>query len=76
MNLFIIKAYNKSGGCIGTYHVAATGVNRAKSLLREREPRCKKVEVERVVYDLIVEAEEDAVLAADILRQIKSYIAR
>jgi hypothetical protein len=53
MKLYIIKAFNKSGGCAGTYYVTATGVNRAKLALRESEPWCSRLEVVDVVYNLI-----------------------
>ena len=45
MKLYIIKTYNNFGGCIGTYHVVASGVNKAKAALRESDPIIKKVEV-------------------------------
>jgi len=46
MNLYIIKAWNKNGGCIGEYYVVANGVNKAKYTLRENNPVIAKVEVQ------------------------------
>ena len=53
MKLYIIKAFNNVGGCIGTYYVTATGVNRAKMAIRESEPWCSKLEVVDIVHNLI-----------------------
>jgi hypothetical protein len=53
MKLYIIKAFNNLGGCIGTYYVTATGVNHAKMAIRERERLCSKLEVVDIVHNLI-----------------------
>ena len=45
MKLYIIRAWNDVGGGIGTYHVVAPGINKAKAALRESDPIIKKVEV-------------------------------
>lgn len=44
MKLYIIKAWNSSGGGIGTYHVVASGVNAAKRAVKESEPIAKRVQ--------------------------------
>lgn len=43
MKLYIIKAFNSTGGGIGTYHVIASGVNAAKRAVKEQEPIAKRV---------------------------------
>ena len=35
MKLYLIKAYNSSGGRIGNYHVVASGVMEAKKAVKE-----------------------------------------
>lgn len=35
MKLYLIKAYNSSGGGIGSYHVVASGVMAAKKAVKE-----------------------------------------
>jgi len=35
MKLYLIKAYNSSGGGIGNYHVVASGVMAAKKAVKE-----------------------------------------
>ena len=49
--LYIIRAWNKSGGGIGTYHVVATGVNKAKAAVRAADKAIHRVEAtdERMV---------------------------
>ena len=49
--LYIIRVWNKSGGGIGTYHVVATGVNKAKAAVRAADKAIHKVEAvdERMV---------------------------
>jgi hypothetical protein len=54
MNLYIIRAWNSFGGGIGTYHVLAKGVNVAKKKVRESETAAKRLEVERVIYDVLI----------------------
>ena len=51
MKLYIIRAWNKSGGGIGTYHVVASGVNKAKAAVRVNNKIIDRVQVieERVV---------------------------
>jgi microcompartment protein CcmK/EutM len=44
MKLYIIKAWNSSGGGIGTYYVVASGVNAAKKAVKESEPIAKRVQ--------------------------------
>lgn len=43
--LYIIKAWNKSGGGIGTYHVVASGVNKAKAAARAADKIIDRVQV-------------------------------
>lgn len=45
MKLYIIKAWNKNGGCIGEYYIVAKGINKAKAALRAAEWMVNKVEV-------------------------------
>ena len=45
MNLYIVKAWNKNGGCIGEYYIVAKGVNKAKAALRATDPIIAKAEV-------------------------------
>ena len=49
--LYIIRAWNKSGGGIGTYHVVAAGVNKAKAAVRAADKAIHRVEAtdERMV---------------------------
>ena len=42
--LYIIRAWNKSGGGIGEYHVVATGINKAKAALRASNKVVDRVE--------------------------------
>jgi hypothetical protein len=51
MKLYVIRAFNSSGGGIGEYHVVASGVNKAKAALRAFDKIIHRVEViaERVV---------------------------
>jgi len=35
MKLYLIKAYNSSGGGIGSYHVVASGITAAKKAVKE-----------------------------------------
>lgn len=54
MNLYIIRAWNSFGAGIGTYHVLAKGVNAAKKKIRESETAVKSLEVERVIYNVMI----------------------
>ncbi len=38
MKLYLIKAYNSSGGGIGNYHVVASGVMEAKKAVNRFDP--------------------------------------
>ena len=45
MKLYIIRAFNSSGGGIGEYHVVASGVNKAKAALRASDKVVHRMEV-------------------------------
>lgn len=44
MKLYIIKAWNKNGGCIGEYYIVAKGINKAKAALRATNSVVSRVE--------------------------------
>ena len=71
-NLYIIRAWNGSGGGIGTYHVVATGVNAAKRAVREREPVAKRVQCIEERQVIVVEPEPE-VCEYSGLPGLKSY---
>ena len=60
MKLYTIRAYNRHGGCGGTYQVVATGVNLAKAALRESVDWIRKLEVVRVEHGLIIADEPES----------------
>lgn len=54
MKLYIIRAWNSSGGNIGEYHVVASGINKAKAAVRAYD---------KVIYQVEVVSERKVIIA-------------